>query len=46
MRKIVMLPLIAMLALSACNTVKGVGRDVSTGGKAITEGAATTQRKL
>ena len=46
MSKIVLLPLIAVLALSACNTVKGMGRDVSTGGQAITEGAQTTQKKL
>ncbi len=46
MRTMVILPLIAILALTACNTVRGVGRDVSTGGKAISQGAAETQQKL
>jgi entericidin B len=30
-----MLALIAMLALSACNTVQGVGKDIQAGGKAV-----------
>ncbi len=37
----------ALLAsLAACNTVEGVGRDVSAGGQAITGVASDVQRKL
>ncbi|MDO9608245.1 MAG: entericidin A/B family lipoprotein [Brevundimonas sp.] len=40
MRKIITLSLVAAaLAVSACNTVAGVGRDVSAAGSAVTTGA-------
>ncbi len=40
MRKIISLAVVAgALAVSACNTVEGVGRDVSSAGDAVT-GAA------
>ncbi len=42
-------PLIALLAtlsVSACETVKGLGRDVQTGGQAVTQGAAEVQNDL
>lgn len=40
MRKIVVLSLVAAaLAVSACNTISGVGRDVSAAGGAVTSGA-------
>jgi predicted small secreted protein len=40
MRKIVILAaLAAALATSACNTVAGVGKDVSAAGKAVTSTA-------
>lgn len=40
MRKIVTLTLVAAaLAVSACNTISGVGRDVSAAGQAVTSGA-------
>ena len=40
MRKIIALSLVAAaLAVSACNTVSGVGRDVSAAGSAVTSGA-------
>ena len=40
MRKIVILTLAAAaLAVSACNTISGVGRDVSAAGSAVTQGA-------
>lgn len=40
MKKIVTLSLVAAaLAVSACNTVSGVGRDVSAAGNAVTSGA-------
>lgn len=31
----VLLAFIAMLALAACNTVQGVGKDIQAGGKAV-----------
>jgi len=31
--------LLSMLAVSACNTVEGVGKDVKSGGKAIENAA-------
>jgi len=40
MKKIIALTLVAAaLAVSACNTVSGVGRDVSATGRAVTAGA-------
>jgi entericidin B len=33
------LALIALLALSACNTVQGVGKDIQAGGKAVEKAA-------
>ncbi len=38
MRKLVVLAL-AALALGACNTVEGVGKDVSAAGRAVTDTA-------
>ena len=32
---IIMLALLAALALSACNTVRGIGQDIERGGEAI-----------
>ncbi len=34
-----LLPLLALLTLGACNTVEGVGRDVQATGKAIERSA-------
>ena len=40
MRKIITLTLVAAaLAVSACNTIAGAGRDVSAAGSAVTTGA-------
>jgi entericidin B len=40
MKKIIALTLVAAaLAVSACNTVSGVGRDVSAAGNAVSSGA-------
>lgn len=40
MRKIVVLAAVAAaLLVSACNTVEGVGRDVSAAGRAVTDTA-------
>jgi predicted small secreted protein len=40
MKKIIALTLIAAaMAMSACNTISGVGRDVQAAGSAVTSGA-------
>ena len=36
----------AVAALSACNTVEGLGRDTSAAGRAVTNSAADTKQKL
>ena len=37
------LAMLALLALAACNTVEGAGRDISTAGGAITDEAQEAQ---
>ena len=37
---------IVSTALTACNTVKGVGQDVSAGGRDISKAASTVERKI
>ncbi len=45
MRKLVILTaLAAALAVSACNTVSGVGKDVSAAGKAVTSTAEDAKK--
>ena len=41
-----LIALLAVLAVSGCETVKGLGRDVQTGGQAVTSGAAQVQNEL
>lgn len=36
------LVLLAVLALAACNTVQGMGRDLQAGGRAVSSAAAAT----
>ena len=36
----------AVLALSACNTIGGLGDDINGLGKSVTKGAETTQKKM
>lgn len=36
----------AVGALSACNTVKGAGRDISAGGEVITDSAEEVQEEI
>ncbi len=38
--------LLVALGLSACNTVKGMGKDVSTAGDAVTNEAEKTESNL
>ena len=40
------LPALALMLLTACETVKGVGRDVGTTGEVITDGASQVQNDL
>ncbi|GAA0378710.1 entericidin A/B family lipoprotein [Brevundimonas sp. BH3] len=45
MRKIIALGMIAAaLAVSACNTVAGIGRDVQAAGRAVTNGSEQAKR--
>jgi predicted small secreted protein len=37
---------IVATAITACNTVKGVGQDVSVGGRDLTKAANTVERKI
>jgi entericidin B len=44
MRKIITLSIVAAaLAVSACNTISGVGRDVSAAGSAVSSGAESAK---
>jgi len=36
----------AASALTSCNTVKGVGQDVSAGGRDLTKAAGSVERKI
>jgi predicted small secreted protein len=39
----VLLPLLALLAVSACETVEGAGRDLQTAGSVVTDEAQDAQ---
>ena len=43
MKLATLLPLLAILLLSACETVQGAGRDLESAGEAITEESQETQ---
>jgi entericidin B len=43
MKYLTLLPLLAIMALSACETVEGAGRDLETVGEAITEESQEAQ---
>ena len=45
MSKIV-LTLVALMALSACNTMQGAGQDVSAAGSALTDEAQEAQSEM
>ena len=42
----VLLVLIGAIALAACNTVQGVGRDVRDAGQAVEKGAKKTKQAI
>jgi predicted small secreted protein len=35
-----------VVTLAGCNTIKGIGRDVSATGRGVTSGASATQRSM
>ena len=39
MKKLTLLAIVSLMALSACNTISGAGRDVSALGGAVSSGA-------
>jgi predicted small secreted protein len=45
MKYLTLIPLLAMMILSACETVQGAGRDLQTAGEAITEESQQSQAK-
>lgn len=46
MSKVVASAVLAVMVLTGCNTIKGLGRDVSAVGNKTTQTAAETQAKL
>ena len=46
MKKLVLAAVVSMLALSACNTVSGAGKDVSAAGHAVSNSAETVKEKM
>ena len=45
MKKLTLLAIVSLMALSACNTISGAGRDVSALGGAVSSGAENVQQK-
>ena len=41
-----LIALLSVLALTACETVKGAGRDLTGAGQAVTSGAAEVQSEM
>ena len=46
MKKILAAPLMVAFVLTGCNTVKGVGKDVSKAGDAVTNTAEKTSEEI
>ena len=46
MSKILVVAVLAALTLSACNTMKGAGKDVSAAGNTVTNEAAEAQNQM
>jgi predicted small secreted protein len=44
--KSLLLALFTTLAVAACNTVEGAGRDISAGGRAISNAAEEVEKKF
>ncbi|MDB6453467.1 lipoprotein [Falsirhodobacter sp. 20TX0035] len=45
MRKLTLLPILALAALAACNTVEGAGNDLSAAGTAISQESREVQAR-
>lgn len=46
MKKILATSIVLAFVLTGCNTIKGVGKDVSSAGNAVTNTAEKTQNKM
>ena len=46
MKTLVLIALTSMLALSACNTISGAGKDVSAAGNAVSNAAQNVKEKM
>jgi entericidin B len=46
MKYLTLLPLLALMTLSACETVEGAGRDLENAGEVITDEAQETQSEM
>ena len=46
MKKLFAVTVLVGFVLTGCNTVKGVGQDVSSAGQVVSEAATKTQQKL
>lgn len=46
MKKTVLMTLIALLGLSACNTIQGAGQDLKSAGEGISDGAHKVKEKI
>ncbi len=44
--RMMLLPLIALLTLTACETIEGAGRDIEGAGEAITDQSQETQGQM
>jgi predicted small secreted protein len=45
-KRVYLLPVLALMMLSACETVQGVGRDVQSGGAALSDSSRQVQSDL
>ena len=46
MKQMLLIACAAVVFLAGCNTVKGVGKDVSRGGQAVTNSATRVQQSM
>ena len=46
MKQLALIACAAVVFLAGCNTVKGVGRDISSGGQAVTGAAHNVQHNM
>lgn len=46
MKKLALIALTSLAVLSACNTIKGAGKDVSAAGNAVSQKAVEVERKM